>query len=42
MNLTERVKNILVQPAQAWAVIETEPSGTSEIYTKRGSSPLLA
>lgn len=33
MNLTERVKNILVQPAQEWKVLEKEPSSASELYT---------
>jgi hypothetical protein len=33
MNLTERVRSILLQPAQEWPVIEREPSTTSELYT---------
>jgi hypothetical protein len=32
MNLTERVKSLLLQPAQEWAVIEKEPSATSDLY----------
>jgi len=33
MNLTERAKNILVQPAEEWAVIEKEPTATGDLYT---------
>ena len=33
MILTERVKNIIVQPAQEWRVIEKEPATTSELYS---------
>ena len=33
MNLTERVKNILVQPAQEWAVVEKEATSVSDLYT---------
>jgi hypothetical protein len=33
MNLTERVKNVLLQSAQEWVVIEKEPSTTSDLYT---------
>jgi hypothetical protein len=33
MILTDRVKNIIVQPAQEWRVIEKEPTTTSELYT---------
>lgn len=33
MNLTERVKNMILQPAQEWMVIEREASTASEIYT---------
>jgi len=33
MILTERVKNIIVQPAQEWRVIEKESTTTSELYT---------
>ena len=33
MILTERVKNIIVQPAQEWRVIEKEPTTTPELYT---------
>jgi hypothetical protein len=33
MNLTERVKNVLVQPAEEWRVIEKEPTTTGDLYT---------
>jgi Yip1 domain len=33
MILSERVKNIILQPAQEWKVIEKEPTTTSELYT---------
>jgi hypothetical protein len=33
MNLTERVKNILVQPVEEWRVIEKEPTTTGDLYT---------
>lgn len=33
MNLTERVKNILVQPAEEWKVIEKEPTTVGDLYT---------
>ncbi|MGH7767303.1 MAG: Yip1 family protein [Candidatus Binatia bacterium] len=33
MNLTERVKNILLQPAEEWAVIEKEPTTTGDLFT---------
>lgn len=33
MNLTERVKNILVHPNQEWPVIEKEPASVSDLYT---------
>jgi hypothetical protein len=32
MNLTERVKNILLQPAEEWTVIDNEPTSISELY----------
>lgn len=32
MNLIVRVKNILAQPAQEWAVIETESASLSDLY----------
>jgi hypothetical protein len=32
MNLTERVKGILLQPAQEWAVIEGEATTVSDLY----------
>ena len=32
MNLTERVKNILLQPVQEWRVIDQEPGSVSELY----------
>ena len=32
MNLTDRVKNIILQPAEEWAVIEKEPSSVAELY----------
>jgi hypothetical protein len=32
MNLTDRVKNILLQPAQEWPVIEKESTSISELY----------
>lgn len=33
MNLTERAKNILIQPAEEWRVIEKEPTTTGDLYT---------
>ena len=33
MNLVDRVKNILLQPRQEWAVIETETTDTKTLYT---------
>ena len=33
MILSERVKNIILQPAQEWKVVEKEPTTTSELYT---------
>ena len=33
MNLVDRVKNILLQPSQEWAVIETETTDTKTLYT---------
>jgi len=33
MNLTERAKNILVQPAEEWKVIEKEPTTVGDLYT---------
>ena len=33
MILSERVKNIILQPAQEWRVIEKEPTTTSKLYT---------
>ena len=33
MNLVDRVKNILLQPKQEWAVIETETTDTKTLYT---------
>jgi Yip1-like protein len=33
MNLTERVKNILVHPNQEWLVIEKEAASVSDLYT---------
>ena len=33
MNLVDRVKNILLQPKQEWAVIETEATDTKTLYT---------
>jgi hypothetical protein len=33
MNLTERVKNILVQPVEEWSVIETEQTTVADLYT---------
>ncbi|HEY3304972.1 MAG TPA: Yip1 family protein [Candidatus Binatia bacterium] len=33
MNLTERAKNILVQPTEEWPVIEKEPTTTRDLYT---------
>jgi hypothetical protein len=41
MDLTERVKNILLQPAQEWAVIEREPTTVSDLY-KSYIMPLAA
>ena len=32
MNLTVRAKNILLQPAQEWAVIETESARVADLY----------
>jgi hypothetical protein len=34
MNLVERVKRILLSPQTEWPVIDTEPTTTSELYTK--------
>jgi hypothetical protein len=33
MNLVDRVKNILLQPKQEWAVVETETTDTKTLYT---------
>ena len=33
MNLTDRVKNILLQPAQEWTVIEKESTSIRELYS---------
>lgn len=33
MNLVDRVKNILLQPKQEWAVIEAETTDTKTLYT---------
>ena len=33
MNLVDRVKNILLQPKQEWAVIETEATDPNTLYT---------
>jgi hypothetical protein len=41
MNLTERVKNILLQPAAEWAVIAQEAGNASELY-KSYIAPLAA
>jgi hypothetical protein len=41
MDLTERVKNILLQPSQEWRIIEKEPSTPSELY-KSYIMPLAA
>ncbi|MGE5303451.1 MAG: Yip1 family protein [Alphaproteobacteria bacterium] len=41
MNLTERVKNILLQPAAEWAVIAQETGNASELY-KSYIAPLAA
>jgi Yip1-like protein len=32
MNLTERAKNILLQPAQEWSIIDKEPGSTAELF----------
>jgi hypothetical protein len=34
MNLVERVKRILLSPRTEWEVIDTEPTTTSDLYTK--------
>ncbi|HEY2988922.1 MAG TPA: Yip1 family protein [Candidatus Binatia bacterium] len=33
MDLTERVKNIILQPAEEWQVIEKEPTTVADLYT---------
>lgn len=33
MNLIERAKKILLQPAEEWAVIDKEPGTTADLYT---------
>jgi Yip1 domain len=33
MDIAERVKNILLQPAEEWRVIEKEPSTVADLYT---------
>lgn len=33
MNLTERVKNIIMQPAEEWRVIEKERTSVGDLYT---------
>ena len=32
MNLTERAKNILLQPVQEWSIIDKEPGSAAELY----------
>lgn len=32
MNLTERAKNIILQPAQEWTVIDQEPGSAAELF----------
>jgi len=32
MNLTERAKNMLLQPAQEWSIIDKEPGSAAELY----------
>jgi len=32
MDLTERTKNILLQPVQEWSIIDKEPGSTAELY----------
>ena len=32
MNLTERAKNILLQPTQEWSVIDQEPGSAGELF----------
>ena len=41
MNLRERAKNILLQPAQEWSVIDKEPGNVAELY-KSYIAPLAA
>ncbi|MGB7951120.1 MAG: Yip1 family protein [Candidatus Binatia bacterium] len=41
MNLTDRVKSILLQPAEEWRVIEQETGNASELY-KSYIAPLAA
>jgi len=41
MNLTERTKNTLLQPAQEWAIIDKEPGSAAELY-KSYIAPLAA
>ena len=41
MNLTERAKNILLQPVQAWSIIDKEPGSAAELY-KSYIAPLAA
>jgi hypothetical protein len=41
MDLTERAKNILLQPVQEWSIIDKEPGGAAELY-KYYIAPLAA
>ena len=41
MNLTERAKNILLQPVQEWSIIDKEPGSAAELY-KSYIAPLAA